>query len=158
MHRSRVFAVAAVLLLSSCATVENTRFGPITISFKRDLGGFDPAHVHVPNGNDTNIHVVNGGLVVDQEPMRPTPGAQQMVTVTWALSKAGNYTFPDDTAIYFKKGTDEPPVAQCGRHGPSGKFFICQYTSPGPGKAWRYNIRVKDAGGNELKLDPWFFQ
>ena len=158
MHRSSVVAVAAVLLLSSCATFESTKLGPIKIFYGRDFTGFDPAHFTAPNGMDANIHIVNGQLVVDQDPMRPTPDAQQKVTVSWALSRTGNYAFPDDGAIQFIRVDDPLPTdTQCATVGGARKFFVCTYTRTRAAK-WKYSIRVKDGSGNELTLDPWFFQ
>ncbi len=152
-------AAALAVLLAGCASV---RVGP---EQTLDIGGtnvrlvgiegFRPSAVTMPNPGQPNVFIVNGRIVVDQEPLRPTqelPSNPPRILVSWALDYSGNYIFPSDTAIAFAPGA---PAVTC-RRGPMNRVIGCVFAKPAVLPAqWKYTVTVRnEATGAVQTLDP----
>ena len=159
LSKLSIFATALLaVFLSGCASV---RVGPertinlgtrsITVA---GLDGFRPSAATLPNPSAPNVFVINGKMVIDQEPVRPivqTPDGGYLVS--WALDFGGGYSFPSNTAITF--GTGAPAGWACGL-GPIKKAIGCYIPKPAMLPAsWKYSITItNDTTGTPQTLDP----
>jgi hypothetical protein len=155
--------VALAVLVGGCQTI---RVGPeATVRLAGETitvvgsEGFDPGAVTAPNPNAPNVFIVNGQIVVDQEPLRPGAG-QGSVRIVWALARNGGYSFPNDRAIELLPGPDSPlpQGLACGVVGAQKKEFVCKYRHARG--QWKYKMAVvrDDGGPSPVPLDPWIIQ
>jgi hypothetical protein len=104
-----------------------------------------------PNPTAPNVFIVNGKIVVDQEPVRP-PGNQQgdPITIYFALEQGGNWVFPAHGIEIQNHPNFCNPVTDY--------VFLCKYLRPIPDMIYKYTIRVVDKSTTpptKLKdLDP----
>jgi hypothetical protein len=166
----RLYPIAFVLLLvlTGCAGV---RVGPsetITIGGKTitidGQGGFDPTKVTKPDPHNPNVFVGTDGIVVDQEPIRPTKWDDGWVYISWALDASSGNTWPDNDAIHAVTDANSYPPSNppvdfgCGVVKPR-KVITCSYKKPQGARQFKYSIRIADKDGNEIaRLDPWVVQ
>ena len=94
----------------------------------------------------TTVDVVNGQIVVDQEPIYvSTPGA----SIIWRVPTTAAFRFPDSNAITF---TNAPEGEfRCSTNG-NGTQAVCVDRHSRTG-TFKYTIRVIQ-DGRELSLDP----
>jgi hypothetical protein len=132
MLKSPFTAIAAALVLSACAG----RVG---------LEGYAPVLVTTPDPKLPNIFVSDGGLVIDQEPIR-TGTVGQSFTVVWALPLTGPVVFGEKGGIEF---ADPKPINECAS---SAKFVTCKLTLTK--KEHKYTINASRRVGTEGRLEP----
>jgi hypothetical protein len=139
---------------------ETLRIGEETVTI-RGTEGFDPGAVRAPNPNQPNVFIINGEIVVDQEPLRPGADSGNRVVVVWALARNGDYSFPNDEAIVLLGSAQHPlpPDLRCKLVGAAKKEIACKYKRTARAQ-WKYKIAVKnDRGGKDPDpLDPWIHQ
>lgn len=159
-------ALALSIAMAGCASVrvgpgEPIKVGDNTITMS-GLEGFNAAAVRTPDPNYVLVFVnSSAGIVVDQEPVRPLRPSGGTVSITWALDSESGYAFPDDRAITFTPGAENPLPGHfsCAVRLPKRKSITCAYDKPGRPQQWKYAIRVVDRAGTELaRLDPWVQQ
>jgi hypothetical protein len=167
MTRHHLIAVALLsLVLAGCASVRVGPPGPIKVGDQTitlsGQEGFDPNVVRRPDPHNPNVFLTDTyGIVIDQEPIRPTMVVGGRVYIGWALDSQQDYTFPDNTAIQFRPGDGNPLPSNfsCTVSTPKKKVIVCGYDKPGQPQQWKYLIRAADKLGTEIsRLDPWVQQ
>ena len=168
MKRRHPIALVLLLVLTGCAAV---RVGPsetITIRGKTltvdGQGGFDPGTVRKPDPQNPNVFVGGDGIVVDQEPIRPTVVIGGTVYIAWALDSKSDFTWPDANAIQpLNDSSNKPPSIPPDNFacavGKPKKVITCSYDKPAGARQFKYSIRVADKDRKEIaRLDPWVHQ
>ena len=165
---TKLNAIAVVSLsfvVAGCAGVrvggpEAVKVGPRSVTVS-GLEGFNASAIRPPDPNYPLVFVVNGGIVVDQEPVRPPRPGAPTVAITWSLDSEGPYVFPDDAAITFPDvpGSERPGSPGCAVRMPKKKSITCWYDTPGNPRKFKYTLRVVHQNGSEPPLlDPWIQQ
>jgi len=128
------------------------------------LGGCS-MHLHHGGGHDQPpdpanplVHVVDGKLVVNQEPLR-FKNSQGPVTITWRLPKGGEYHFAPAAIVLADLVTvddmrKQPPaseVFEC-RPGALATEYTCLNRNAAGGR-YKYTIAVRK-GSQVIVLDP----
>jgi len=150
MKRTAGWLLAGTLAVSGCAVITGPG-GRLP-----DDQGFDPVVVRTPRPTLPNVFVMNGYLVVDQEPIRlwrrdyevDKDKRTETVKIAWALDAKSDVQWPDPgVAITFEPKLDRP----CEVRGARRKVLVC--TLPYRSKAsYKYTLRVLD---EKIKpLDP----
>jgi hypothetical protein len=127
--------------------------------------GFDPGRVSRPRPTEPNVFVVDGHMVIDQEPIRiwkKDLAAGNRVVIAWALP-AGTATrwLPDESdkrrSSPHRSVTIEPPPPElkCGVRGAARKVLVCSFDYVALAR-YKYTLRAED-GGKPLALDPFIF-
>jgi hypothetical protein len=147
MKRTIGWLLAGTLAVSGCTVIS----GPAG-RLPNDQG-FDPAVVRTPRPTLPNVFVMNGQLVVDQEPirlwLRDYDKEKKTVKIAWALAANSETKWPDrKVAIAFRPELK----AECEVLGAGRKVLEC--TLPYRQKAtYKYTLRAID-GNTTLVLDP----
>lgn len=147
MKRTAGWLLAGTLAVSGCTVIT----GPA--GRLPDDQGFDPVVVRTPRPTLPNVFVINGQLVVDQEPirlwLRDYDKERKTVQIAWALAANSETKWPDPKlAITFRPELK----AECEVRGASSKVLEC--TLPYRQKAtYKYTLRAID-GKSSLVLDP----
>jgi hypothetical protein len=152
MNRAAGWGLAGILALavSACAVVSD-RIGRLP-----DDGGFDPAVVRAPRPTLPNVFVMNGHLVVDQEPIRINGRdfKDKTVTIAWALAAGTSARWPEaDKAITIRNAKGERPADWRCTAATTGKILSCSYTfRPG---TYKYTLAAKEGDKDLPPLDPY---
>ena len=151
MKRTAGWLLAGTLAVSGC-TVITEPGGRLP-----DDQGFDPVVVRTPRPTLPNVFVINGQLVVDQEPIRlwrrdyevNKDKRTETVKIAWALAANSDTKWPDPKlAITFRPELK----AECEVRGTGSKVLEC--TLPYRSMAtYKYTLRAID-GKSTLVLDP----
>ncbi len=148
MNRTAGLSLAAALAVSACAIVSDGG-GRLP-----DDGGFDPVLVRAPRPTLPNVFVMNGYLVVDQEPIRirGRDFKDKKVTIAWALPAGSLTRWPDaDKAISIRNAKGDRPADWRCTVARTGKVLSCSYTF-GVGD-YKYTLTAK-GGDKEGDKDP----
>jgi hypothetical protein len=148
MKRLCVLLCVGALALAGCAVKSMSPRLP-------DDAGFDPDAVTTPRPTLPNVFVLNGYLVVDQEPIRlwrRDVGSNGLITIAWALSARTSTKWPDaKKAVAFKP---EPARVQCEVRGVHSKVLACSF--PYESRAqYKYTLRAQDGNIDLPPLDPY---
>lgn len=148
MKRTAGWLLAGTLAVSGC-TVITGQGGRLP-----DDQGFDPAVVRAPRPTLPNVFVMNGHLVVDQEPirlwLRDYDKETKTVKIAWALAANSDAQWPDPRVAIAFEPKLEPP---CEVRGARRKVLVC--TLPYKQKAaYKYTLRVLDDKVKPPPLDP----
>jgi hypothetical protein len=165
---TRFNAITVVFLsfvVAGCAGVrvggpETIKVGDRTITVS-GLDGFNAAAIRPPDPSYPLVFVVSGGIVVDQDPIRPPRPEGGTVVITWSLDSEGPYMFPDDTSITFPDvpGSERPGNPRCVVTMPKKKSIVCWYDKPVNPRKFKYTVRVVHQNGSApTPLDPWIQQ
>jgi hypothetical protein len=165
--RISILAVALTLALAGCASVkvvgsqQTIKVGQSEVTVS-GLDGYNALAVQAPDPNAPFIFVISNNIVVSEDPLYPAKTNGQVVII-WRLdaSDSSPYSFPDDQAILFHAGENNPlpDGLSCAAVGQKKKSFICKYTAPASPKKWKYTVRVKNSSGTDpTPLDPWVHQ
>jgi hypothetical protein len=149
MNRTAGFSLAAALLVSACSVLSDGGRLP-------DDGGFDPAIVRAPRPTHPNVFVMNGYLVVDQEPIRILGRElkDKKVTIAWALPAGSPTRGPEaDKAITVRNAKGDKPADWGCTVAKTGKVLSCSYTF-GPG-AYKYTLTARGGEKDPPPLDPY---
>ena len=156
----RTIAVALVLCagLVGCTTTRVAPTQTVTLGGRNvTIADLPVSALARPRPDNVFVFVVNGALVIDQEPVRPTssqydPGVQRY-RIRWILDadSTNGYTFPSDDAITFAAGA---PPRLCTRI-LQNKAIVCEYPAPQSSqpKQWKYQVTVTGFGQTPT-LDP----
>lgn len=148
MKRTAGWLLAATAAVSGCAIVAGPG-GRLP-----DDQGFDPVVVRAPRPTLPNVFVMNGHLIVDQEPirlwLRDYDNEKRTVKVAWALAANTDTRWPEPRdAITFSPD----PKAACVVRGAGRKVLEC--TLPYRSKAsYKYTLKVLDEKIKPPPLDP----
>ena len=147
MKRTAGWLLAGTLAVSGC-TVITEPAGRLP-----NDQGFDPVVVRAPRPTLPNVFVMNGHLVVDQEPirlwLRDYDKERKTVKIAWALAANSETKWPDPKlAITFRPELK----AECEVRGKGSKVLECAlpYRSMA---TYKYTLRAID-GKSTLVLDP----
>lgn len=165
--RIRLLAAVLTLALTGCASIrvvgpeQTIKVGLATVTVS-GLDGYNALAVQAPDPNAPNVFIVNGNVVLGEDPLYPVH-LQNRVVIVWRLdaSDSSPYFFPDDRAIQLHAGVNNPLPADlnCGAFGQKKKSFVCTYARPETPKKWKYSVKVKNASGvDPTPLDPWVHQ
>jgi hypothetical protein len=147
MKRTAGWLLAGTLAVSGC-TVITEPAGRLP-----NDQGFDPVVVRAPRPTLPNVFVMNGHLVVDQEPirlwLRDYDKERKTVKIAWALAANSETKWPDaKLAIAFRPELK----VECEVRGTGSKVLEC--TLPYRQRAtYKYTLRAID-GKSTLVLDP----
>ncbi len=147
MMRTAGWLLAGTLAVSGCTVISGPG-GRLP-----DDQGFDPVAVRTPRPTLPNVFVMNGHLVVDQEPirlwLRDYDKETRTVKIAWALAANSETKWPDPkVAISFRPELK----AKCDVRGAGSKVLVC--TLPySPLARYKYTLRAID-GKSTLVLDP----
>jgi hypothetical protein len=148
MKRISVFLLLVAVALSGCAMKDKS-------PRLADDEGFNPDLVLPPRPTFPNVFVLNGHLVVDQEPIRiwrRDVGGDGRVVIAWALSAKSSTKWPAVAkAVAFKP---EPARLSCEVRGAQAKVLACSFPYESHAK-YKYTLTAQD--GNTLlpPLDPY---
>lgn len=142
----------ATAVLTGCAVVHSGGAGRLD-----DEMGFDPALVTRPKPTLPNVFVINGRLVVDQEPIRISSkdaGRDRKVSIAWALSARSSEHWPQaDKAISIRNAKGDKPADWSCSVSKTEKILSCSYTFR-PGE-YKYTLNVRDGNIELPPLDPY---
>jgi len=152
MKRAAGWCLIGVIATSGCAVTVAGKAGRLP-----GEKGFDPDAVHAPRPTLPNVFVVNGHLVVDQEPIRISGkdvGEDKKVHISWALSARGPERWPPpDKAIAIRNAKGDKPADWACAVAKTEKILSCRYTfSPG---AYKYTLSARDGDIDLPPLDPY---
>lgn len=148
MKRNAGWLLAGALAASGCAVVSGPG-GRLP-----DDRGFDPVVARAPHPKLPNVFVLNGQLVVDQEPirlwLRDYDKERRTVRIEWALAaNSESQWLKPEEAIVFRP---DPKGRQCEVRGAGRKVLAC--TLPYErGASYKYTLKATD-GKTTLVLDP----
>jgi hypothetical protein len=149
MKRTVLLLLAGSLALSGCVVLSPSGRLP-------DDKGFDPDAVHAPRPTLPNVFVVDGHLVVDQEPIRISrrDARDGKVTIAWALSARSTARWPArERAITIRNDKGQTPKDWSCAVSRGEKVLSCSYTfAPG---AFKYTLQVRDGSIDLPALDPY---
>lgn len=114
--------------------------------------GFDTKLNPVPRPKAPLVFVVNGYLVVDQEPIRlwRSDYTDNRVTIQWQLPAGTGYTWPASGGVTFRPAP--PGLSPCLSN---GKLLACSFAFESKGQ-YKYTLTALDANGRPLPpLDPY---
>lgn len=127
--------------------------------------GFDPGRVSRPRPTAPNVFVVDGHLVIDQEPIRiwkKDLAAGNRVVIGWALPAGSAVGWLPNPPEGRRPGPHpsvkiepEPPKLECGARGAARKVLVCSFDYVSLAR-YKYTLRAED-GGKPLVLDPFIF-
>ncbi|MBA3505010.1 MAG: hypothetical protein H0T80_04425 [Betaproteobacteria bacterium] len=144
MKTSVLSAFVFAVMVSGCAT--NTGQLPISRVWPT---GFNPLVAPEPVPNFPNVHIINGRIVVDQEPIY-IKQVEGVNVIVWALNTNGPYFFPAKRGIDFD--SPKPKHLDCDVVSRDPKKFLCTYEKSDKRK-YAYKITVTD-GTKEVESDP----
>lgn len=147
MRKVSLLLLVGALGLSSCALTDKATLLP-------DDAGFNPEVVLSPRPTAPNVFVLNGYLVVDQEPIRiwqRDVGGDRRITIAWALSYKSDTSWPAaDRAISFRP---VPRDLRCAVRGAQRKILACSF--PYESRAqYKYTLTAEELGKALPSLDP----
>lgn len=147
MRRTAGWLLLGALAASGCTVVSGPG-GRLP-----DDKGFDPVVVRAPHPTLPNVFVLNGQLVVDQEPiriwLRDYDKERRTVRIAWALAADSETKWPEaKEAIAFVPD----PKASCEVRGAGRKILECTLRYERHAK-YKYTLKATD-GKNTLPLDP----
>lgn len=114
--------------------------------------GFDIGVWPAPRPTAPLVYVVDGYLVVDQEPIRLWRNDYQngRVTIQWQLPAGTSYTWPTSSAATFKP---TPPGLRCLT---LNKLLSCSFEHQAKAE-YKYTLTALDNGKPLPSLDPYIF-
>jgi hypothetical protein len=120
-----------------------------------DDKGFDPLVVRTPQPKLPNVFVLNGYLVVDQEPIRLWPRDYNLegrtARIEWALAANSDTQWPKpEEAISF---SPDPKGRLCEVRGKDRKVLSCTLPYREHAK-YKYTLKVVDEKIKPPPLDP----
>jgi len=153
MRRTAGWILLGALAASGCTVVSGPG-GRLP-----DDKGFDPVVVRAPQARLPNVFVINGQLVVDQEPIRlwlrdydvDKDKRPVAVKIAWALAANSDAQWPrPEEAIAFRPALEKHP---CEVRGADRKVLVC--TIPYRKLAtYKYTLKVTGERVSPLPLDP----
>lgn len=153
MTRMLLLMLASLLGLAGCAQTghRDDKSAP-------SEGGFDARWAPVPRPTAPFVYVVDGYLVVNQEPIRlwrrhyNQTDKKVWVSIHWQLPAFTSYTWSTtpSSAISFKP---EPPGLQCLT---ASKLLSCTFNYE-PKAEYKYTLTALDNGKPLPALDPYIF-
>lgn len=147
MKRLALILALCAVALTGCSLIEKTR------QVRVGEDGFDPSLVRVPEAVLPNVLVVNGYLVVDQEPIRITRrdvGTDGKVTLSFALPAGSQFRWPPDGAIQIQP---VPRAWACIVKGAARRILECRYDYEPRGK-FSYTLNALEGDRPLPPLDP----
>ncbi|HEY2862357.1 MAG TPA: hypothetical protein VGK37_01885 [Casimicrobiaceae bacterium] len=126
MKKTTFLAVASSLVLAGCAS---------------------NAFVRGINPHNPNVSVVEGYIVVDQEPI-VVPKNEKDFLIVWQLSRGSAYSFPDDGIVVARSEEEFKCHPEADK-----QRFSCVFRNSKPGK-YKYTIKVLDGLRPLRPLDP----
>ncbi len=152
MKRAAGWWLIGIIATSGCAVTVVGKGGRLP-----DDKGFDPDAVHAPHPTLPNVFIVNGHLVVDQEPIRISGkdvGSDKKVRIAWALSARSSARWPDaDKAITIRNAKGDKPADWICSVAKTEKILSCNYSfSPG---TYKYTLSARDGKLDLPPLDPY---
>lgn len=146
MKRISALLLVCALVISACSLMDKS----VRLA---DDEGFNPDFVTVPRPTLPNVFVLNGHLVVDQEPIRiwRRDMVDGRVVIAWALSAKSSTKWPSaDKAITFKP---VPSGLRCQVRGAQQRVLACSF--PYESRAqYKYTLTAQDGSILLPPLDP----
>jgi hypothetical protein len=148
MKRSAGWLLVGAVAVSGCAVVSGPG-GRLP-----DDQGFDPILVRAPRPTLPNVFVVNGYLVVDQEPirlwLRDYDSEKRTVKIAWALAANSDTHWPEPKdAIAFSP----EPKRSCEVRGAGRKVLECTLLYERHAR-YKYTLKVIGEKIKPPPLDP----
>lgn len=150
MTRMAMLVLAALLGLAGCAHMSGR-----DAASEPSEGGFDVRLNPAPLPRYPKVHVVDGYIVVNQEPIRlwlRDYNDKKRVTIAWQLAAGTSYTWPSERGVTFRP---EPPGLQCL---PVSLLKVVSCSFDFVSKAeYKYTLTVLENGKSLPPLDPYIF-
>jgi hypothetical protein len=148
MKRICVVLLLVALALSGCAMKDKS-------PRLADDEGFNPDVVLPPRPTLPNVFVLNGQLVVDQEPIRigrRDVGADGRISISWALSAKSSTKWPAPArAVSFKPA---PADLRCEIRGAQAKVLACNFGYESRAQ-YKYTLTAQEGSVLLPPLDPY---
>ncbi len=153
MAKSNLFLATSAALIAACAAAPEA---PTKGRSMQNLEmGFDSATTAAPPPCQVKVFIVDGEIVVDQEPARIRLCGDTATTIRWVIVDSfmnPRFTFPANGITF--KGSPQPANLSCGTVAAPRKVYACSFSRPPVGTRYAYSVTVLDNGVPLPVLDP----